>query len=141
MAYVGIPIAGGLHITLVHIEIPKDAERKNDWEIGVNTAISDLLARARSEGRTFPTATWGRAEMMGRYRNVKAILIDSPGIRGLRAGLVSELARINVPISETFGPGYVPHVTKAPLQVIGGEVRLEQWIEFVSKPNTWSHEL
>lgn len=121
MASIQIPVHGGTHVTLVHME-----NMDHDKARAVYQVMSQIVALVNHP----PTGSFAERRMMGRFKNVKAIMVESPYLHELRKKVVELLFASDVHPSQTFG-GYKPHVSKPYDEWMHGDmVPFEPWAEF-----------
>lgn len=109
------------HLTLVHFDELTDEDRKGVFEV-----MSEIVAMVKNP----PVGTYGRQAMMGRYGNVKAVMVNSPYLVFLRGEITKRLEARRVPYSTTFG--FTPHVSKPTVAMNeGSKVYFAMWIDLV----------
>lgn len=121
MATIRVRVHNDKHVTLVHIENMDHEKARAVYQV-----MSEIVALVNHP----PTGTFAERRMMGRYKNVKAIMVESTYLRELRTKVVELLYKRGVHPSQTFG-AYSPHVSKPYDEWMHGDVvPFEPWAEF-----------
>lgn len=121
MATIRIRVHNDKHVTLVHFE---------DMTTNKAREVYQVMALVVEMVNHPPTGSFAERRMMGRYKNVKAIVVHSPYLETLRAKVIELLAERDVHPSQMFA-GYTPHVTKPYDEWMHGDmVPFEPWAEF-----------
>lgn len=120
MAWLGIDVLDR-HITLVHFDdmTPEHA-----------LAVDNICCELTQSVKRPPVGVFGDPVMVGRYKNVKAIRVNSPYLLKFQAKLVEELESFSVPYSKQFG-SFMPHVSRPTIKMATGlHVPFTNYLDF-----------
>lgn len=132
MASIQIPLIGDEHhLTLVHFE---------ELDADMIEGVREVLAILSEKVKKYPRGQFGGLMSVGRFKNSKAIAVESKWIDTFRSELTTQLGDLGIRYSEDYD--FAKHISHPlPAWKLGREVPFLPRVDFIAKPSHWAYTL